>query len=42
MGILGNALQVASYYGYEKIVQILADHGADINALSVGLYSSTQ
>lgn len=28
----GTALRVASYHGYEKIVHILLDHGADVNA----------
>ena len=32
------ALQAASYHGYEKVVQILIDAGADINA--VGTFGS--
>lgn len=28
----GNALQAASYGGYEEIVQMLLDRGADVNA----------
>ncbi|KAH6866064.1 ankyrin repeat-containing domain protein, partial [Thelonectria olida] len=31
-GHYGNALQAASYTGYEEIVQILVDNGADVNA----------
>ena len=31
-GLLGNALQAASYGGYERLVQILLDRGADVNA----------
>ncbi|CAF9940683.1 hypothetical protein IMSHALPRED_002122, partial [Imshaugia aleurites] len=31
-GEYGNALQVASFRGYEKEVQMLLDKGADINA----------
>ncbi|ERS97064.1 hypothetical protein HMPREF1624_06393 [Sporothrix schenckii ATCC 58251] len=32
VGYYGNALQAASYKGYEKIVQLLLDNGADVNA----------
>ncbi|THX71699.1 hypothetical protein D6D04_09406, partial [Aureobasidium pullulans] len=31
-GECGNALYAASYYGYGKIVQLLLDKGADVNA----------
>lgn len=31
-GRYGNALQAASYRGYEKVVQILLEKGANVNA----------
>jgi ankyrin repeat protein len=31
-GYYGNALQVASHRGYEKVVQLLLGAGADVNA----------
>ena len=30
-GMYGNALQAASYWGYEKLMQMLVDRGADAN-----------
>lgn len=40
-GDLGNALQAASARGYEKVVQLLLDNGADINKQG-GCYGSRE
>ena len=39
-GEFGNALQAASYRGYEKVVQILLDAGADVNAQGGDYYDN--